>query len=423
MRIQTIIRVATAALALILLFVACSQNPVGIFASIERERKILDDDRGLAGDINVAAMTKAEGKYFIAAGALYAREAADPNYTGGDLAQWSSIAAPGANYTTNAVVTANLGGSGDSVYAVFTNLAGDASGVYEIDPGAENPEPTAVLETGEQGTDGDDTIASIIDVFVVNDGTEWLVVSVLESGNANDYTLYTTSDGTSFTKLAGAAATAPWRDAATDGTAVAFMSSSEVIVDADGLASDDLTGKSAPGLASGDRLTGLVYDDSAGGSGVLWLADDAGHIYTSPLDAATGWEKSATHPVSSGNDAAIAFADFALVPVDATTTNLVVGTRGHGYRVIGDTSAITHESAPVSPDSVVDGSNYGGSELADAVVQTFYVDPTPQSEYPVPTAEGTPYETFDGYLFFAGTPSEGLWRALSYPGAVQWVRE
>ena len=70
MRIQTLLRVAAAAFALILVLVACSQNPVGIFASIEREREILDDERGLPADINVAAMTEAGGKYFIAAGTL-----------------------------------------------------------------------------------------------------------------------------------------------------------------------------------------------------------------------------------------------------------------------------------------------------------------------------------------------------------------
>lgn len=421
MRIQTILRVAAAALALTLVLVACSQNPVGIFASVERERKILDDERGLDDDLNVAAITEAGGKYFIAAGALYARDVNDPDYEGGDLAQWSAIDGPG---TTNAVVSADLG-SGVRVYALYTGSTGE--GVYAVNPGTLEMADTPLLETGDLADtpDGTDTVASIVDIFVVNDGTERLVVSVLESDALNDYTLYVTSDGSSFTEL-DAATTAPWRDAAGDGTAVAFMSSAGVIIDADGLAADDLTAKTAPGLTSGDRLTGMIYDESTGGSGLLWLADDAGHIYTSPLDAATGWDKSTTHDVSSSNDAALPFTDFALVPADATTTNLVVGTRGYGYRVLGDTTTITFESAPQSPDLVVDGSNYQGSELAGAVVQTFYVDSTLRSDYPVPTADGNPYENFTGYLFFAGTTDQGLWRALSYPssqGAVQWVRE
>lgn len=438
MRIQTLLRVAAAAFALILVLVACSQNPVGIFASIEREREILDDERGLDNDVNVAAMTRVDPptvdpedenyyppQYFLAAGTLYARDAKDPDYEAGDLAQWSAVDPPDTNYTTNAVVTANLG-SEELVYAVFTSLDGNDSGVYEIDPAEATLSETALLETGDVGTDGEDTVASIIDLFVVNDGSERLVVSVRESSAIDDYTLYVTSDGSTFTELATAEATAPWRDAASDGTNVAFMSVSGVLVDTNGLGSDDLVAKAAPGLTSGDRLTGLAYDDSAGGSGLLWLADDAGHIYTSPLDAGTGWQKSASHTVSSSNDTAIPFIDFALVPVDGTTTNLIVGTRGYGYRVIGDTSTITYETAPASPEAVVGGSNYEGSGLAAAVVQTLFVDPTPQTGYPVPTAEGNPYEDFDGYLFFAGTPSRGLWRALSYPsdeGAVQWVRE
>ena len=153
MRIQTLLRVAAAAFALILVLVACSQNPVGIFASIEREREILDDERGLDNDLNVAAMTRAGGKYFLAAGTLYARDANDPDYEGGDLAQWSAVDPPDTNYTTNSVVTADLG-PGERVYTIFTNLAGDASGVYEVDPAEATLAETAVLETGDVGTDG-----------------------------------------------------------------------------------------------------------------------------------------------------------------------------------------------------------------------------------------------------------------------------
>ena len=76
-----------------------------------------------------------------------------------------------------------------------------ASGVYEIDPAEATLAETAVLETGDVGTDGDDTVASIIDLFVVNDGSERLVVSVRESGAIDDYTLYVTSDGSAFTEL------------------------------------------------------------------------------------------------------------------------------------------------------------------------------------------------------------------------------
>ena len=45
----------------------CSQSPYGIFASVARERKILDD-RNLDNEITVGAMTKAGSTYFLAAG-------------------------------------------------------------------------------------------------------------------------------------------------------------------------------------------------------------------------------------------------------------------------------------------------------------------------------------------------------------------
>ncbi|MFW5814747.1 MAG: hypothetical protein ACOCWX_04805, partial [Spirochaetota bacterium] len=283
MRIQTILRVATAALLLTLVLVACSQNPVGIFASVERERQILDDERGLDNDLNVAAMTEAGGKYFIAAGTLYSRDVNDPDYEDGDLAQWTAIGGPG---TTNAVVSADLG-SGVRVYALYTGSTGE--GVYEVDPSTLEMADTPLLETGDTGSVGDDTVASIVDIFVVSDTTDvWLVASVRESSASNDYALYVTSDGSTFAELASSAPAAPfpyapWSDAASDGTNTAFMSSSSVLVDTDGnLGDDDLIAKTAPDLTSRDRLTGMMYDDSVGGSGLLWLADDAGHIYTSP---------------------------------------------------------------------------------------------------------------------------------------------
>jgi len=59
------------------LVVGCSQSPFGIFASVARERAILDD-RNLDNEITVGAMTKAGSTYFLAAGALYYRVEDNP---------------------------------------------------------------------------------------------------------------------------------------------------------------------------------------------------------------------------------------------------------------------------------------------------------------------------------------------------------
>ena len=71
---------------------------------------------------------------------------------------------------------------------------------------------------------------------------------------------------------------------------------------------------------------------------------------------------------------------------------------------------------------MVDGSNYESSALATSSVTSWFVDPDPVTEYPVTTADGD--EKWDGTLIFAGTPKEGLWRALSSDdGPIQWLRE
>lgn len=418
MRTQTPLRIVFAIALLPILLASCSQNPFGIFESIENERLIIDD-RNLGNGINLAAFTKIGTKYYAAAGALYRRDVTDPNYVAGERAQWSTVAAPGTNYTTDSVVSVDFG-AGERLFAIFTDSgAGSASAagvVYEITgPTGDTPATQARFPLAD-----DTGVAEAYEVFAVTDGSgTWLAVSArLDDGN---YAVYATDDGTTFAEVAGTKrGGAPYIDATDNATSVAFLTAGGVVVDEDGIntgAGADL--KAAVALSSGDYLTGLIHDGSAGGSGLLWAADDGGHIYTSALDIASAWQKSETRVVGSSTD--LPFLDFALVPVDGSTTHLWVGTRGYGYRVIGDTSTITYETAPSLPGS--DDSNYQAADLAGSVVQTIFVDTVQRSDYPVPTPAGNPYELIDGYLVFAGTTDQGLWRALSYPGAIQWVRE
>lgn len=160
----------------------------------------------------------------------------------------------------------------------------------------------------------------------------------------------------------------------------------------------------------------------------VWLADDSGYLYSSSTAPITTWVKSGQTLVSGSSEDTLAFTALGLVPVPGGAPAILVGTAGNGYRIVGEAGAVTAETATVSsPDE--DGSNYEASDLARTVVNTFFADDELLSDYPIPGPDAGTYQLQDGYLFFAGTSNQGLWRALSYDDPdsptdpVQWVRE
>jgi hypothetical protein len=313
------------------------------------------------------------------------------------------------------------------VYAVFASLDGTMSGVYEIDPGATTPKApaTPIWGTGDDPDDGGSLppVTDVIRVFAVNDGTdEWLAISVRRDDSANPYSLHVTNDGSTFTELANSVAATAYLDATDDpaNTSVAFMTGTRVLVDEDGISNGtDETFKSAPSVGTA-QLTGMLYDPVGT---LLWLADSQGHLYTAAdLTAAGSWSKSSERTITVGNTTVVLhFQDFAAVPDGTGTTTLLVGSQSHGYFVLGDATLASHTTEPQSP--AVADSNYRSTDLGSTTVQTFFVDPAFQTDYPVPVPPDNAYQLFDGYLLFAGTPNQGLWRALSHDGPIQWVRE
>lgn len=404
----------------------CSNNPIGIFESIEREREILDD-RNLPNELNVAEMIRVDDidvgatepidRYFAATGALYFRATDDSVVT--DRPGWEVAAAPGTNFTALSVVAVDFG-SGTRVFATFTSQSAAESGVYEINIADPTVAPTAVLTAASAGVD------SIGRLFVVEatDGTHLL--ASIESNpdpDAVTHELFASADGASFSAVAGTAGQTPFIDVASDGANVAYLRANAVLIDTDVLAGAAPSAAST-GIASGDRYTG-IHHDFGSGANRLWLADDSGFLYSSD-DFGASWVRTpAAIEINTNNDDPVPFTDFASVRLGpGGEWVLYVGTRGHGYRVINGAATATAASAVTDnllPSPDVDGSNYQASELAGAVVQTFFVDPTLQDAFDVPNPSGTTSES--GFLVFAGTSNQGLWRALAYDGPIQWVRE
>ncbi len=402
---------------LAIILAGCSQSPYGIFASVARERAILDD-RNLDNEITVGAITKAGSTYFLAAGALFFRAEDNPGSTDPAVAKpaWATVRSPGTNYTTTSVVTVDFTGSNERVFAVYASPNGQTHGVYEIDVADPDEEPVLRFETS--GSD-----VALGKLFAVDDGTDvWLMVNYERAGT-NSWSLYGATEGTTFTEIAETAANEPYIDVVADAVSndILYLRANAVLTDTDGVT--DVTvvpddADPAPGRVSPARFTGAHYDTV---SGRFWLADTSGHLYSAAPGFASWARSAAAYTASSADNAPVlSFTDFAAVPRGAQTI-LLVGTSEYGYRILGDASTATVDSGISSPVSV-DGSNYESSALATSSVASWFVDPDPVTDYPVVTADGE--QSWGGTLIFAGTPQEGLWRALSSgEGPIQWLRE
>jgi hypothetical protein len=395
--------------ALTLFFIAsCSQSPVGIFESIEREREILDD-RNLGNELTIGAMALADERYFLAAGSIYHRGRVDTDYIANDREQWTRLQPPGSaadnNTSTSLVPFDPVGATPLRIYAVYSNQEGTESGVYEIDPASPSVPSSPVFGSESPG------VESVLGVFVVSDGLDYLLV-VVRTGLCA-YAVYWTTDAVTFTAVTGAEGNQPVIAAASDGTTVALLTPTAIAVD------DDITDATppdtgnSPGLDAGDLFGGLYYQSSVGR---WWMGDNAGHLFSSE-DLVTWTTNDTAYEISAANDDPVPFTAFVEV-FDMVENVLLVGTDGFGYRVLGTDANVT----PRDPDE--DGSNYEASDLADTAIRCWYTDPDEQDSYPVPTEPGAdPYTLHDGYLVFAGTAATGLWRALAYDGPIQWVRE
>jgi hypothetical protein len=281
------------------------------------------------------------------------------------------------------------------------------------------------------------TIESIDRVFALNDGTDWLLLSVTVGGSpADSHTLYATSNSGGgevtagdFVEITGTQAQTDVVDVATDGTNVAYLRPDALLVHAGGVNPGSPPSVQTPPGFPGDSaagetvaLTGMIHES---GGGNLWLADSNGRLYSSS-NFGTSWaDPSSQIQISSSDTAPLPFTDLGTVPVGepSTGTTLLVGTNGYGYRIVSTSPAeVTAADIATLTTPDAETSNYQASDLAGAAVLFFYGDPAPVTGYPVPTAQGEP-KANDGYLLFAGTSNAGLWRALSYEEPVQWVQE
>jgi hypothetical protein len=388
----------------------CAQSPIGVFESIQLERRIVDD-RDLENELSVAAVARAADRYFISAASLWHRSVTDTAYPD-DVAQWMQVPFSGtSNHTTSSLVA--FAGSGENlVYAVYASQDASDAGVYAVDPA----QPPTEIGAGARvfGTEVPDVVG-LGQVFVAGGDTETrILVTVLRAGTSA-YTGYERSSvaSSSFVEVDGRATNLPVVDVATGAAGeVFFLTRKSLLVDGDGINANNPAAPVTGDLVTDERQPefGGLYFDSV--TGILWVTDNEGYLYRSDDEGATWTHNATAHTVSTSNEDPLEFTDIVAVS-DGTDHVLVVGTNGNGYR------ELDADSVPTVPSA--EGSNYQASDLAQATILTFHVDPGVTAF--VPTSDGNDFESRTGDRVFAGTSNLGLWKALFAGVDPQWVRE
>ena len=397
---------------------ACSQTPVGIFESIEREREILDD-RNLDNDLHIGAIALAGGNYFVAAGSLMYRGRQDADYINNDRQQWNRLTPPAdasGDYTAVSLVAFDPDGAGgpttDQIYVVFRSQDGTASGIYHVDPSGPALDPVPLFGTGDAG------VEAVEDLFVVDDGSgDDVLLAAVRTGLSAYTLMFSTSvDVSNFSDAPGMVTNQPVVSAFASAGNVVLLTPTTLYLDSDTLAGGTPAAPLGLAPASGVRFSDVRYEVSGS---LWWVSDGAGHLSTSP-DLSAWTTNETAYAISPSNDDPLPFTAF--IEIDTMVDNLLlVGTNGYGYRILGADALVT----PLSP--IEDGSNYDASELANAAILTWFFDDVADGvydSYPVPTEPGAdPYTLHDGHMLFAGTSGVGLWHALTYDGPIQWVQE
>jgi len=323
-------------------FTSCNDALDPIFYTLEQERPIVDDS--LDNEITVHNVVTDGSYYFAAAPKIFYRSTP----TG---SAWET-----ANMPQSGVMCEAMEIFGGNLYAGFFSIDGETFRLYSAPPGSN-------LSWSTVGYGAASAITDEQIVMLKTANTKLLI----GTKNCDTYSLYETN-ATRLSSLSGMITDASW-----DTAIYWIIAGSEVYT-------GDLTVATAllattPSLSTGASFGGIHY--SAALTHDYYLSTTDGKIYYSN-DAGGSWTSSET--VSD-----VAFTRFIEVGTD-----LLVGTRSHGYYKLTGGDVTQMERQP----------DYNISDLYNGGVLNF---------------------AFDGTNLFACTAGAGLWRSTD--SGEKWDRE
>ena len=334
-----------AALSLVLLFLVsgCYESGLGIFYSLEIERKL--EDYSLENNLTIGAMAKAGSNYYVAASTVYRRGDTETN--------WEAISPPdGFNLSTS---LAELDGS---IYACYYNTAGTEYALFKLSG-----------DTWTKVTDADvANAAKVVAVDIDNDGTnDYLIVSNRVSSTEYSYWYSAFADPTNFATTNLPPYSSPITDVASDGNIVVALQ--DVVYRDNGGIPTSFTATTAAITTTG--VGGLFVPAASGilAATTLFASTKEGKVFYTTDSGVTWTEMDGT----SSYD----LTDMVLATTSGTEEVLLVGTQGNGYMeavVESGDGAGDLEWKIIDRNSLSTDQNYLNTELSKAPVLGFYYD-------------------------------------------------
>ena len=388
--------------AAVLLATSC-EITTGIFYTLANETKI--GDKNLDNELTVSSMVASAGAYYVAAGAIWAREEWQwCSCSDDDEHTWSLLANDHGEAALVTAMVATTFRDGDQIYAGFyfpdAGSAADRYGLFRWTSPGDLADATwsEVAITSASGTE------QIVGLFLLADGEDGrlAVITAEDTGVTFDYSLHysTDTDGTIFTAADFAGSTT----VAQRPTAAVFDGSDRFFVVAGvEIYSGDITATLAQSTLAPHNQAGisqppLGYVGMLASTGSqLYVSDRQGHLYRSG-DGGSSWEQY-PNTADDGSDQLEISSTVVQFTTFAQKGEVVfAGTEGYGY--------VSFEDATDLDETGVVRAWPVPADLSSAAV----------SGFSVPSGTST---------LFVHTAGAGLWSSESNfsSTSINWLRE
>ena len=386
--------------AAVLLATSC-EITTGIFYTLANETEI--GDKNLDNELTVSSMVASAGAYYVAAGAIWARDewqwcscSDDDDHT------WSLVANDHGEAALVTAMVATTFRAADQIYAGFyfpnAGSAADRYGLFRWTSPGDLADATwsEVAMASASGTE------QIVGLFLIADGGDGrlAVITAEDTGITFDYSLHYSPDGTTFTAADFAGSTTVSQRP----TAVAFDGSDHFVVAGVEIYSGDITATLAQSTLAPHSQTGisqppLGYVGMLASTGSqLYVGDRQGHLYRS-ADGGSSWEQYPNTADDGSDQLEISSTVVQFTTFAQKGSVVFAGTEGYGYVSFDD-------ATDLDETGVVRVSEASAPDLSSAAV----------SGFSVPSGTST---------LFVHTAGAGLWSSDSDFGStsINWLRE